>query len=73
MIKGIHKKRSVLILGKKRQLKGTPGHWYLANMKDVDDVGIYCVLPVTLWKDEKYLNRIRVPKGTSERRKEQGI
>ncbi len=71
MMKGIHKKRSLVILGKKRQLKGAPGNWYLADMKDVDDIGIFGALPVPLWKDENYLNSIRVPKGTSERRKEQ--
>lgn len=53
---------SLVILGKRRKLTGTFGNYFLADMKDVDRVGIYHALPLHLWRDENYLNKIRARK-----------
>lgn len=50
---------TVRILGKERKLTGTLGHYYLADTKDVLALGVYCVLPLHLWRDEEYINKIR--------------
>ena len=47
------------ILGKRRKLVGAPGNWFLANVKDVQEVNIFCGLPLIYWEDEDYLNKIR--------------
>ena len=36
---------TIQILGKKRKLTGTFGSYFLADMKDVDAVGVYHALP----------------------------
>ena len=50
------------ILGKRRKLVGEPGNWFLANVKDVQEVNIYSALPLHLWEDDDYLNKIRPSK-----------
>ena len=53
---------TLTILGKRRKLIGEFGNYFLDNPKDVLAVGIFCGLPLHLWRDEKYLNRIRARK-----------
>jgi len=57
---------TLTILGKKRKLTGEFGNYFLDDAKDVLSVGIFCGLPLHLWRDENYLNKIRA------RYKEQG-
>jgi len=52
----------ITILGKRRKLVGTFGNYFLADMKDVDAVGVYHALPLHLWRDEDYINKIRARK-----------
>jgi len=53
---------TVTILGKERELTGTFGRYYLAEAKDILALGIFHALPLNLWKDEEYINKIRVRK-----------
>ena len=56
---------TITILGKRRKLVGSFGNYFLADSKDVLAVGVYHGLPLHLWRDEDYINKIRA-------RKEQG-
>lgn len=59
---------TITILGKRRKLVGTFGNYFLAEPKDVLTVGIYHALPLHLWRDDNYLNKIRARKGARELR-----
>lgn len=63
---------TITILGKKRKLVGTFGNYFLAEAKDVLTVGIYHALPLHLWRDEHYLNKIRARKGARGMRLQTG-
>jgi len=53
---------TIQILGKRRKLVGTFGNYFLAESKDVLAIGVYHGLPLHLWRDENYLNKIRARK-----------
>lgn len=53
---------SLTILGRRRKLTGEFGNYFLDDPKDVLAVGVYHGLPLHLWRDEDYINRIRARK-----------